>query len=315
MIIPRLAPAASGFTTHSPVPETFMFKGSIPALVTPFRDGRVDEAAFAALVERQIEAGSHGLVPCGTTGESTTLSHEEHREVVEICVRTARGRVPVIAGAGSNSTEEAIGLLRFAKAVGADAALVVSPYYNRPTQDGVVAHYQALNDAVQLPIFIYNVPARTGSDVTPETMGRLARLPNVIGVKDATAQLDRVSRHTALCGKDFIQISGEDPTAVGFSALGGVGCISVTANVAPAQVAAVQDACMKGDYATARRLNDRLARLHRALFLEASPAPTKYALSRLGLCLEDVRLPLLPVASDAVRREIDEAMREAGVLA
>jgi 4-hydroxy-tetrahydrodipicolinate synthase len=315
MIIADEVRAASGFASHPSVSEPFMFQGSIPALVTPFRDGQVDEAAFAALVERQIQSGSHALAPCGTTGESTTLSHEEHRRVVELCVQTARGRVPVIAGAGSNSTEEAIGLLRFAKTVGADAALVVSPYYNRPTQEGVYAHYKALNDAVQLPMFIYNVPARTGSDVTPETMGRLAQLPNVIGVKDATAQLDRVARHTALCGEAFIQISGEDPTAVGYCALGGVGCISVTANVAPAQVSAVLSACLKGDFSTARRLNDKLARLHRALFLEASPAPTKYALSLLGLCREDVRLPLLPVASDTVKREIEAAMREAGVLA
>jgi 4-hydroxy-tetrahydrodipicolinate synthase len=291
-----------------------MFRGSMPALVTPFRGGRVDESAFVALVERQIANGSHALVPCGTTGESTTLSHDEHRRVVELCVESARGRVPVIAGAGSNSTEEAIGLLSHAKKVGAHAGLVVSPYYNRPTQEGVFAHYKALNEAVQLPIFVYNVPARTGSDVSPETMGRLAALPNIIGVKDATAQLDRVARHTALCGREFIQISGEDPTAVGFNALGGQGCISVTANVAPRLVADVQEACLKGDFATARALNDRLARLHRALFLEASPAPTKYALARLGLCAEDVRLPLLPVQSPAVKDEIEAAMKEAGLL-
>jgi 4-hydroxy-tetrahydrodipicolinate synthase len=291
-----------------------MFRGSMPALVTPFRGGRVDESAFVALVERQIANGSHALVPCGTTGESTTLSHDEHRRVVELCVESARGRVPVIAGAGSNSTEEAIGLLSHAKKVGAHAGLVVSPYYNRPTQEGVFAHYKALNEAVQLPIFVYNVPARTGSDVSPETMGRLAALPNIIGVKDATAQLDRVARHTALCGREFIQISGEDPTAVGFNALGGQGCISVTANVAPRLVADVQEACLKGDFATARALNDRLARLHRALFLEASPAPTKYALARLGLCAEDVRLPLLPVQSQAVKDEIEAAMKEAGLL-
>jgi 4-hydroxy-tetrahydrodipicolinate synthase len=286
----------------------------MPALVTPFRGGRLDEAGFVALVERQIAGGSHALVPCGTTGESTTLSHDEHRRVIELCVEAARGRVPVIAGAGSNSTEEAIGLLSFAKKVGAHAALVVSPYYNRPTQEGVYAHYKALNEAVQLPIFVYNVPVRTGSDVTPETMARLAKLPNIIGVKDATAQLDRVARHTALCGADFIQISGEDPTAIGFNALGGQGCISVTANVAPRQVAELQEACLAGDYAAARAVNDRLARLHRALFLEASPAPTKYALARLGLCTEEVRLPLLPVQSQAVKDEIDAAMQEAGLL-
>lgn len=291
-----------------------IFTGSIPALVTPFRNGKVDDKAFVALVERQIANGSHCLVPCGTTGEATTLSHEEHRHVVELCVKTAAGRAPVIAGAGSNSTEEAIGLLQHAKAVGAHAALVVNPYYNRPTQDGVYAHYKTLNEAVQLPIFIYNVPVRTGSDMQAELVGRLSKLPNIIGIKDASADLSRVARHTALCGKDFIQISGEDPTQVGFNALGGVGCISVTANVAPKQVAMVQNACLQGDYALARKVNDTLARLHRAVFLEASPAPTKYALSLLGLCAEDVRLPLVPVQSEDVKKEIAAAMKEAGVL-
>jgi 4-hydroxy-tetrahydrodipicolinate synthase len=291
-----------------------LFKGSIPALVTPFRNGKVDDKAFVALVERQIASGSHCLVPCGTTGEASTLSHEEHRHVVELCVKTSAGRAPVIAGAGSNSTEEAISLLQHAKAVGAHAALVVNPYYNRPTQDGVYAHYKTLSEAVQLPMFIYNVPVRTGSDMLPELVGRLSKLPNVIGIKDASADLSRVARHTALCGKDFIQISGEDPTQVGFNALGGVGCITVTANVAPKQVAALQNACLQGDYALARKLNDPLARLHRALFLEASPAPTKYALAKLGLCTEEVRLPLVPVQSQAVKDEIDAAMKEAGVL-
>jgi 4-hydroxy-tetrahydrodipicolinate synthase len=282
--------------------------------VTPFRNGKVDDKAFVALVERQIAIGSHCLVPCGTTGEASTLSHEEHRHVVELCVKTSAGRAPVIAGAGSNSTEEAISLLQHAKAVGAHAALVVNPYYNRPTQDGVYAHYKTLSEAVQLPMFIYNVPVRTGSDMLPELVGRLSKLPNVIGIKDASADLSRVARHTALCGKDFIQISGEDPTQVGFNALGGVGCITVTANVAPKQVAALQNACLQGDYALARKLNDPLARLHRALFLEASPAPTKYALAKLGLCTEEVRLPLVPVQSQAVKDEIDAAMKEAGVL-
>jgi 4-hydroxy-tetrahydrodipicolinate synthase len=291
-----------------------VFRGSMPALVTPFRNGKVDDKAFVAMVERQLAAGTHGLVPCGTTGESTTLSHEEHRHVVELCVKTAAGRVPVIAGAGSNSTEEAVGLLQHAKAVGAHAALIVNPYYNRPTQDGVYAHYKTLNEAVQLPIFVYNVPGRTGSDMQPELIGRLSTLPNVIGIKDASADLSRVARHTALCGNDFIQISGEDPTAVGFNALGGVGCISVTANVAAYQCAALQAATLKGDYAEARRINDTLARLHRAMFLEASPAPAKYALSLLGLCTEEVRLPLVPVQSVDVKKEIEAAMKEAGVL-
>lgn len=290
------------------------FKGSIPALVTPFRNGKVDEKAFVALVERQVSNGSHALVPCGTTGEASTLSHEEHRHVVELCVKTAAGRVPVIAGAGSNSTDEAVSLLQHAKAVGAHAALVVNPYYNRPSQDGVYAHYKTLNDSVQLPIFLYNVPTRTGADLQPELIGRLSQLPNVIGIKDASADLSRVARHTALCGKDFVQISGEDPTAVGFNAQGGVGCISVTANVAPKQVSQMQEATLKGDYATARRINDTLARLHRAMFLEPSPSPAKYALSLLGLCSDETRLPVVPVQSADVKKEIEAAMKEAGVL-
>ena len=291
-----------------------LFKGSIPALVTPFRAGKVDEKAFVALVERQIAAGTHGLVVCGTTGEASTLSHEEHEAVVELCVKTAAGRVPVIAGTGSNSTDEAISLLQHAKAVGAHAALVVNPYYNRPTQEGVYAHYKTLTEAVQLPIFLYNVPGRTGSDMQPDLIGRLSKLPNIIGIKDASADLNRVARHTALAGKDFIQISGEDGTAVGFNSQGGVGCISVTANVAPYQCAAMQEATLRGDYAEARRLNDTLARLHRAMFLEASPAPAKYALSLLGLCTDDVRLPLVPVQSADVKKEIEAGMKEAGVL-
>src|SRR5690606_28553585 len=246
------------------------FRGSMPALVTPFRDGKVDDKAFVAMVERQVAAGTHALVPCGTTGEATTLSHEEHRHVVELCVKTAAGRIPVIAGAGSNSTEEAIGLLQHAKAVGAHAALVVNPYYNRPTQDGVYAHYKTLNEAVQLPIFVYNVPGRTGSDMQPDLIGRLATLPNIVGIKDASGDLSRVARHTAPAGQAFIQIPGEDSNAVGFCALGGVGCISVSANVAPEQCAAMQVAIREGDYAEARRINDTLARLHRAMFLEAS---------------------------------------------
>jgi 4-hydroxy-tetrahydrodipicolinate synthase len=291
-----------------------VFKGSWPALVTPFRNGKVDEKAFVALVERQIANGTHALVPCGTTGEASTLSHEEHGRVVELCVKTAAGRVPVIAGAGSNSTDEAISLMRHAKTVGAHAALVVNPYYNRPSQDGVYAHYKTLNDAVQLPIFLYNVPVRTGADLPPELIGRLSKLPNVIGIKDASADLSRVARHTALCGKDFVQISGEDPTAVGFNAQGGVGCISVTANVAPKQCSQMQEAALKGDYATARRINDTLARLHRAMFLEPSPAPAKYALSLLGLFENETRLPIVPVHSEDVKKEIAAAMKEAGVL-
>jgi 4-hydroxy-tetrahydrodipicolinate synthase len=296
------------------MPTNSPFRGSIPALVTPFRNGAVDEKAFVSLVERQIKGGSLGLVVCGTTGEASTLSHEEHRHVVELCVKTAAGRVPVIAGTGSNSTDEAIGLLQHAKQVGAHAALIVNPYYNRPSQDGIYAHYKALTEAVQLPILAYNVPVRTGSDITPETMGRLAKLPNIIGVKDASADLARVARHTALCGKDFIQISGEDPTAVAFNALGGVGCISVTANVVPEACAKMQAACEQGNYGEARRINDTLARLHRALFLEASPAPAKYAMAKLGLCSDEVRLPIIPVQSKEVKAEIDAALKEAAAL-
>ncbi len=291
-----------------------LFKGSIPALVTPFRNGKVDEKAFVALVERQITAGTHGVVVCGTTGEASTLSHEEDRAVVELCVRTVAGRVPVIAGTGSNSTTEALGLLRHAKQVGAHAALIVNPYYNRPTQDGVYAHYKTLTEAVQLPIFLYNVPGRTGSDMSVELVARLSQLPNVIGIKDASADLARVARHSALCKQGFIQISGDDPSAVAFNAQGGVGCISVTANVAPEQCSRMQEATLRGDYAEARRINDTLARLHRAMFLEASPAPAKYALSLLGLCADELRLPLLPVQSQAVKDEIKAAMQEAGVL-
>jgi 4-hydroxy-tetrahydrodipicolinate synthase len=291
-----------------------LFKGSIPALVTPFRNGKVDEKAFVALVERQIAAGTHGVVVCGTTGEASTLSHEEDRAVVELCVRTVAGRVPVIAGTGSNSTTEALGLLRHAKQVGAHAALIVNPYYNRPTQDGVYAHYKTLTEAVQLPIFLYNVPGRTGSDMSVELVARLSQLPNVIGIKDASADLARVARHSALCKQGFIQISGDDPSAVAFNAQGGLGCISVTANVAPEQCSRMQEATLRGDYAEARRINDTLARLHRAMFLEASPAPAKYALSLLGLCADELRLPLLPVQSQAVKDEIKAAMQEAGVL-
>jgi len=291
-----------------------LFKGSIPALVTPFRNGKVDEKAFVALVERQIAAGTHGVVVCGTTGEASTLSHEEDMAVVELCVKTVAGRVPVIAGTGSNSTAEALGLLQHAKKVGAHAALIVNPYYNRPSQDGVYAHYKTLTEAVQLPIFLYNVPGRTGSDMGVELVARLSQLPNVVGIKDASADLSRVARHTALCKAGFIQISGEDPSAVGFNAQGGVGCISVTANVAPAQCAKMQEASLRGDYAEARRINDTLARLHRAMFLEPSPAPAKYALSLLGLCENELRLPLVPVQSQVVKDEIKAAMQEAGVL-
>ncbi|HTK34113.1 MAG TPA: 4-hydroxy-tetrahydrodipicolinate synthase [Caulobacteraceae bacterium] len=290
-----------------------LFRGAIPALVTPFRDGELDEATFRRLVERQIAGGVHGLVPVGTTGETATLSHDEHRRVVELCIEVAGGRTPVIAGAGSNATDEAIELVRHAKTVGADAALVVSPYYNRPSQEGIYQHYRAINDAVQLPIIVYNVPSRTGSDVANETMVRLAKLPNIVGVKDATGDLGRASLMRLECGPDFVMLSGDDPSALGYMAHGGHGCISVTANVAPESFSAMMEAAMQGAFATALAYQDRLMRLHRALFLDSSPSPTKFALSALGLSTDEVRLPVTPCA-ESVRPAILEAMREAGLL-
>lgn len=288
-------------------------RGSIPALVTPFRDGNLDEAAFRALVERQIAEGSHALVPCGTTGESVTLSFEEHARVVQLCVEAAGGRVPVIAGAGSNNTAHAIALARVARDAGADAVLVVAPYYNKPSQDGVAAHFAAINDSVDMPIVVYNVPARTITDIAVETMARIASLTNVIAVKDATGDLSRIARHRILCGADFVQLSGEDGSALGFNAHGGRGCISVTANVAPALCAQFQEATLAGDYETARALDAKLAALHKVMFVEPSPAPAKYACSLLGLCTEDVRLPLV-ACSDAAKTRIRAVMQEAGLL-
>jgi 4-hydroxy-tetrahydrodipicolinate synthase len=291
----------------------FPFKGVFPALVTPFRDGAVDEAAFVALVERQIAGGVHGLVPVGTTGETSTLSHDEHKRVVELCIATAKGRVPVIAGAGSNATAEAIELVAHAKAVGADAALCVTPYYNRPSQEGLYQHYRAINDAVQLPVFVYNVPGRTAVDISNDTLARLAELPNIIGIKDATSDMTRVSLQRLMCGPEWVMLAGDDPTALGYMAHGGHGCISVTANVAPEACAAFFNACMAGDWAAARDWQDRLVRLHKALFMDSSPAPTKFALAHLGLCTEDCRLPITPCA-DAIKPVILDAMREAGVI-
>ena len=290
-----------------------LFKGVLPALVTPFRHGAVDEAAFVRLVERQIAGGVHGLVPVGTTGESATLSHDEHRRVVELCVATAAGRVPVIAGCGSNATAEAIDLVRHAKTVGADAALVVTPYYNRPSQEGLYAHYAAINEAVQLPVLVYNVPARTSVDIANETLVRLAKLPNVVGIKDATGDLTRASFQRLMCGEDWVMLSGDDPTALGYMAHGGHGCISVTCNVAPEQVSAFYDSALAGRWADALYGQDRLVRLHKALFSDASPSPTKFALAHLGLCAEDVRLPIV-ACSQAARAEVLAAMRDAGVL-
>jgi 4-hydroxy-tetrahydrodipicolinate synthase len=289
-----------------------LFKGVLTALVTPFHNGAVDEDAFVRLVEWQIRSGVHGLVPVGTTGETATLSHEEHKRIVELCIATAAGRVPVIAGCGSNATAEAIDLMQHAKAVGADAALVVTPYYNRPSQAGLFLHYQALNAAVQLPIFIYNVPSRTAGDISNETLARLSALPSIIGIKDATGDLSRASLMRLMCGDGFVMLSGDDPSGLGYVAHGGHGCISVTSNVAPAACAALYNAALSGDFAAALAWQDKLIHLHKALFLDASPAPTKFALATLGLCEAEVRLPLAP-CSEAVRPAILAAMAEAGV--
>jgi 4-hydroxy-tetrahydrodipicolinate synthase len=290
-----------------------MFKGSLPALVTPFRNGQLDLDALKHLVEWHIEQGSDGLVPVGTTGESPTLSHDEHHEVVAEVIRAVRGRIPVIAGAGSNNTVEAIDLMRHAKASGADAALVVTPYYNKPTQAGLIAHYTALHDAVDLPIIIYNIPGRSVVDMTPETMGVLARLPRIIGVKDATGKIERVSMQRATCGADFIQLSGEDATALGFNAHGGVGCISVTANVAPKLCAEFQKATLAGDYKTALACQDKLMPLHEAIFIEPGLVGAKYGLSLLGLCREEMRLPLVGL-TEGTKARIKAAMQFAGVI-
>lgn len=289
-------------------------KGSIPALITPLRGGKVDESAFRKLVAWQIAEGSHGLVPCGTTGESPTLSHEEHMRVVELCVEEANGRVPVIAGAGSNSTAEAIALTQHAKKVGADAVLSVTGYYNKPSQEGIYRHFAAIAEAVDIPILLYNIPGRAIIDISVETMAKLAKIANVIGVKDATANLMRPTRERSACGRNWRLLSGEDGTALGYMAHGGHGCISVTANVAPRLCAQFQSACMQGAYDTARELQDRLMPLHDALFIEPSPAPVKYAASLLGLCTDEVRLPLVP-ATDGARATIRAALASAGVKA
>ena len=290
-----------------------MLKGSITALVTPFRDAKLDEPALEALVDWQIDAGSHAISPCGTTGESPTLSHEEHERVIEVVVKAVRGRVPVLAGAGSNNTLEAIRFMRFAEAVGADAALVVTPYYNKPTQAGLIRHFEALHACCDLPIVIYNIPGRSVVDMTPETMGELARLPRIVGVKDATGDVARVSDQRESCGHDFVQLSGEDASALGFNAHGGTGSVSVTANVAPALCAEFQEATLVRDYARALELQDKLMPLHRALFLEAGLAGAKYALSVLGRCANEVRLPLVPVTPPA-EYAIRDAMIHAGLI-
>jgi len=289
------------------------FQGSITALITPFRDGKVDARTFQKLVEWQIDQGTHGLVPCGTTGESPTLTHDEHRRVVELCIEAVAGRVPVIAGTGSNSTTEAIELTRHAKTAGADGVLVVTPYYNKPTQEGLYLHYKAINDCTDIPILIYNIPGRSVVDMSVDTMARLFKLKNIVGVKDATANMARVSQQRAALGKEFVQLSGEDATALGFMAHGGQGCISVTANIAPALCAEFQLACLAGNFRLALQLQDRLMPLHDALFIESNPGPVKYAASKLGLCNEGTRLPLAPLTS-ASRKKVDEALSAVGLV-
>jgi 4-hydroxy-tetrahydrodipicolinate synthase len=289
------------------------FRGSFTALITPFKNGSLDEKAFRDLVDWQIAEGTNGLVPVGTTGESPTLSHDEHMQVVEWCVEQARGRVPVIAGAGSNSTKEAIGLAQHAEKAGADAVLVVSPYYNKPTQEGLYQHFKAINDAIGIPIIMYNIPSRSVIDISVDTMQRLFELKNIAGVKDATANMARVSQQRAALGPDFNQLSGEDITALGFMAHGGHGCISVTSNVAPRLCAQFQSACLRGDYATALTLQDKLAPLHINLFVETSPAPIKYGMSLIGRCENLLRLPMVP-ATEKAELAVREAMVHAGLL-
>jgi len=290
-----------------------MFKGSMTALVTPFRNGKVDEKAFADFVDWQIKEGSHGLIPCGTTGESPTLSHAEHDRVIEICIEVAKGRVPVIAGAGSNSTEEAIRLSKHAQAAGADALLVVTPYYNKPNPEGQYLHFKAVAEAVNLPVFIYNIPGRSVIDMSVATMARLAKLPNIVGVKDATADLARPLKVRTQIGAEFIQLSGEDATVTAFLAQGGVGCISVSANVAPKLCSELHTAWMAGDYAKVWELRDRLMPLHDAMFCEPNPGPAKYAVSLLGRGAPDCRLPLAPLADES-KAKVEAAMKKVGLL-
>jgi 4-hydroxy-tetrahydrodipicolinate synthase len=290
-----------------------MFRGSIVALITPFREGSFDESAYRGLIEWQLEAGTDGIVPCGTTGESPTLTHDEHRHAIRTCVAAVAGRAPVIAGTGSNATAEAIALTQDAESAGADAALIVTPYYNKPGQDGLYQHYEAIHDATRLPIIIYNIPGRCVIDMSVETMARLASLPRIIGVKDATADLARPILTRLAIGPDFCQLSGEDATALPFLAAGGHGCISVTANVAPAACAALQKAWQAGDVATASAINDRLAPLHAAMFCESNPVPVKYAVSLLGKCRPEVRMPLQRI-SEASMQRVERAMRAADLL-
>jgi 4-hydroxy-tetrahydrodipicolinate synthase len=289
------------------------FGGSITALVTPFQAEHLDEDRFRALIDWQIASGTHGLVPAGTTGEGPTLSHEEHRKVIAACVSGAKGKIPVIAGTGSNNTAEAIELSRFAESAGADGLLIVTPYYNKPSQEGLYRHFKSVNDAVGIPIIIYNIPPRSVIDMSIDTMKRLFELKNIAGVKDATGNIARTALQRQALGPDFIQLSGEDMTALAVMAHGGHGCISVTANVAPRQCAQMQEACLAGDFAAALRLQDLLTPLHAALFLDPNPAGPKYALSLLGKIAGELRLPLLP-ASEPAQAAIKAAMAKAGLV-
>lgn len=290
-----------------------MFQGSITALITPFKNGNVDEKAFQNLVDWQIKEGTNALVPCGTTGESPTLSHDEHRRVTELCIEVAAGRAPVIAGCGSNSTAEAVGLAKHAQKAGASGALVVTPYYNKPTQEGLYQHFKAVNDAADIPVVIYNIPGRSVVNMSVDTMARLAKLPNIVGVKDATGDLARVPLQRVAIGADFIQLSGEDQTALAFMAHGGRGCISVTSNIAPRLLAEFQAHCLAGDYASALVIQDRLTAVHEAMFVESSPGPVKYAASLLGLSSAEMRLPMAPI-SEATKQKVQEALKKAGLL-
>lgn len=288
-------------------------QGLFTALITPFRNGKIDEKAFQSHIEWQVAQGVHGLVPCGTTGESPTLTYDEHERVIALCVEAAAGRVAVMAGTGANSTEEAVMFTRGAKNSGADAALVVAPYYNKPTQEGLFQHYKAINDAVELPVIVYNIPGRSVVNITDDTLARMAALPNIVGIKDATGDLARVSTLRAKVGSGFTQFSGEDMTAIAFNAMGGVGCISVTSNIAPAACAAIQNATLKGDYAGALAIHDTLVDLHTAMFCETSPAPVKYAASLMGLCTADLRLPLCG-PSDENKKRIEAALKSAKLI-
>ncbi len=290
-----------------------MFKGSIVALVTPFKNGGVDEKTLQSLVEWHLEQGTDGLVPCGTTGESPTLTEAEHKRVVEISLEVSNGKVPVIAGAGSNSTAHAIELAKFAKKAGANAALVVTPYYNKPTQEGLYQHFKAIHDAADIPVVIYNIPGRSVVDMSVDTMARLAKLPNIVGVKDATADLTRPIKTRLAIGPEFCQLSGEDATAIPFLAVGGHGCISVSANVAPKMCADMQRAWREGDLATAMVLQDRLMPLHSALFCETSPGPVKYAMELVGKCSASMRLPMCEIAQSS-KDKVRAALTAVGLL-